>query len=81
MSDTWVSISEAPKDGRPVWARGLNGGSVLNGYHYALVYWHDCPHIPVVGWWTAAPTMEHMEHLVDYMPDAFTREAPRIILQ
>jgi len=79
MTD-WKSINDAPKDGRPVWARGYNGGSILNGYHYALVYWHEDERLPVNGWWTTAPVMEHMEFLVEYLPTAFTEAAPRILL-
>lgn len=35
----WQSIETAPKDGRPVWARGYNRGNRSAGMHTGFVYW------------------------------------------
>ena len=79
MTETWVPITAAPKDGRPVWARGINGGDIRNGFHYALVSWNEHgDHGP--DWYTPAPEVVPMQFICDYMPDAFTG-GPRIILQ
>lgn len=37
----WKPMDTAPKDGRPVWARGNNHGDPSWGQHCAWVYWDD----------------------------------------
>jgi hypothetical protein len=36
----WQPIETAPKDGRPVWARGWNFNKEENGYHYQWAWWN-----------------------------------------
>jgi|GEM_PF-5340035 len=35
----WQPIETAPKDGRPVWAKGNNWGKTDAGEHFCWVYW------------------------------------------
>lgn len=37
----WQHIDTAPKDGRPVWARGFNHGNPSAGVHAGYVYWDE----------------------------------------
>ncbi|OGT59730.1 MAG: hypothetical protein A3E01_04515 [Gammaproteobacteria bacterium RIFCSPHIGHO2_12_FULL_63_22] len=36
----WLPIDDAPKDGRPVWARGNNFGDAAQGQHFTWAYWN-----------------------------------------
>lgn len=78
IDNIWKPIDDAPKDGRPIWARGYNGGSILGGYHYAVVAWYEWE--DGEGWYLPAPAVHKMELLREYMPDAFAPVAPRILL-
>lgn len=35
----WLPISEAPKDGRPIWTRGNDYGIEANGQHFGWAFW------------------------------------------
>lgn len=61
MAD-WLPISEAPKDGRPVWARGWDWGKPGTTRHYGWVFWTDD------GWAWAGPGANIATFLTDYLP-------------
>ena len=59
----WRPIAEAPRDGTPVWAKGINWGDALRGHHCCWAYWNG------ERWVAGTPGYEsHLEHLVYWMP-------------
>ena len=59
----WLPIAVAPKDGRPVWARGHNFGDPSRGLHQTWVWWDGSA-------WRDTNVQEpsHMIHLFEWLP-------------
>lgn len=61
MSD-WQPIDTAPKDGRPVWARGWDYGHEGTFRHAGWVYFVN------TGWQWAGAEHSYATHLTDWLP-------------
>ena len=61
----WASMQLAPRDGRPIWAKGFNFGdtSGSRGTHCTWAYWDG------TAWKEAGSASQvRLEHLFEYMP-------------
>lgn len=61
----WKPITGAPRDGRPIWARGWNFGKQDKGSHYGWVYFDEAEQ----NWmWAGGESLA--THLTDYLENA-----------
>lgn len=59
----WKPISEAPKDGRPLWVRGWDWGKPDTSRHYGWAFWNGAE------WIWAGADGGSATHLTDYAPE------------
>ncbi len=57
----WRPIDSAPKDGRPVWARGNNWGDPSKGRHCQWAYWDGAD------WIAAGVDGATLTYLIEWM--------------
>lgn len=67
---TWASMATAPRDGRPVWARGFDYGEPNNNAFCGWVYW-------LYGAWRWAGTERQGANVFDWLPAATPWMEPR----
>jgi len=57
----WLPISQAPKDGYPVWCRGFDFGVETNDRHYTWAFWNG------TDW--CSPSCEGTASVLQYLSD------------